>query len=125
LLLGKLLLASPWPHSYHHAEEVPILTSPTPMGHKQQMARLMASAIMAVPDQRAYGFLCRRPRPHEDAPALKPADVKYGGVLLVGQSIELWGLVTCSSAALDQRGSEFEDYRLGCGASMTATPRST
>jgi len=29
-----------------------------------------------------YSFLCRRPQPHEDAPALKPADAKYGAYYL-------------------------------------------
>ena len=37
-----------------------------------------AFAIMAVPDQMSYSFLCQHRQPHEDAPDLKPADAKYG-----------------------------------------------
>ena len=41
-----------------------------------------AFAIMAVPDQMAYSFLCQHRQPPEVAPDLKPADAKYGAYYL-------------------------------------------
>jgi hypothetical protein len=47
-----------------------------------QQANSKAFAIMAVPDQKAYSFLCQTRQPHEDALDLKPADAKYGSYYL-------------------------------------------
>jgi hypothetical protein len=41
-----------------------------------------AFAIMAVPDQMSYSFLCQHRQAHEDAPDLKLADAKYGAYYL-------------------------------------------
>jgi hypothetical protein len=41
-----------------------------------------AFAIMAVPDQMSYSFLCQDRQPHEEAPDLKPASAKYGAYYL-------------------------------------------
>jgi len=47
-----------------------------------QQANSKAFAIMAVPDQKAYSFLCQQRLRHEDAPELKPAEAKYGAYYL-------------------------------------------
>lgn len=47
-----------------------------------QQANSKAFAIMAVPDQKAYSFLCQRRQSRDDAPELKPADAKYGAYYL-------------------------------------------
>jgi hypothetical protein len=47
-----------------------------------QQANSKAFAIMAVPDQKAYSFLCQRRQSRDDGPELKPADAKYGAYYL-------------------------------------------
>jgi hypothetical protein len=47
-----------------------------------QQENSKAFAIMAVPDQKAYSFLCQARQPHEDASELRPADAKYGAYYL-------------------------------------------
>jgi len=43
-----------------------------------QQENSKAYAIMAVPDQKAYSFLCQHRRQPENSPELNPADAKYG-----------------------------------------------
>ncbi len=47
-----------------------------------QQENSKAYAIMAVPDQMAYSFLCQHRQLPEVAPDLKPADAKYGNYYL-------------------------------------------
>ena len=47
-----------------------------------QQENSKAFAIMAVPDQMAYSFLCQHRQLPEGAPDLKPADAKYGAYYL-------------------------------------------
>ena len=48
-----------------------------------------AFAIMAVPDQKADGFLCENRHLHEDSPELQPADAKYGSYYLSASRLHL------------------------------------
>ena len=43
-----------------------------------QQENSKAYAIMAVPDQKAYSFLCQHRQQPESSPELNPADAKYG-----------------------------------------------